>query len=195
MNLANRITVARIAIVPIFVLCLSMDGVWAQSSAMFIFFLGAVSDTLDGWVARRRGEETNFGRIMDPLADKLLVVAALIILVDKSVIPGIPVLLIISRELAISGLRILAAAQGVVIPASPAGKSKTATQVIAISSGLVALWLRSTHQLDMFLGSSLLWLGVILPVWTAWLAAVFSVYSGTQYVVRNWSLLDRASKS
>ena len=101
MNLANRITVGRIAIVPLFVLCLSTDGIWGQSLAIFIFFLGAVSDSLDGWVARSRGEETNFGRIMDPLADKLLVVAALIILVDKSVIPGIPVLLIISRELAI----------------------------------------------------------------------------------------------
>lgn len=195
MNLANRITVARVLIVPFFVLCLYQNGPWIQVAAVILFIIGAVSDTVDGRIARSRGEETNFGRILDPLADKFLVISALVVMVDREVIPGVPVLLIIARELGISGLRILAAKQGVVISASPAGKNKTASQIVAICFGLLSLLVRQFDNSDEVLGALLPWIHHILPLSTVWIAAGFSVYSGTQYIVRNWSLLDRASKS
>ncbi len=132
MNLANRITLARIILVPVFLLILSIKIKYGQFLAAGVFILAASTDGLDGYFARKRKEVTKLGKFMDPLADKLLVSAALISLVELGKISAWVAFIIIGREFAVTGLRAIAAADGVVISASKLGKVKTISQIIAI---------------------------------------------------------------
>lgn len=142
-TISNVITLIRICLVPVFVVALispwpewfGIQGVSNQTKSLvaaFIFILISCTDWLDGYLARSRGEVTNFGKFMDPLADKILVCAALLALVELSVLPAWPVLIILAREFIVSGIRMVAADKGVVIAASWYGKAKTVTQIIAI---------------------------------------------------------------
>lgn len=135
MTLATAITLSRIFLIPVFMaLVLSRTGeVWA----VVVFVLAALTDTLDGYVARARKEITKFGQLMDPIADKLLVSAALIVLVEQNEISSWVVMLILGREFAVSGLRMVVASDGIVIPASFIGKLKTVSQIVAIVALLV----------------------------------------------------------
>ncbi|NLG86947.1 MAG: CDP-diacylglycerol--glycerol-3-phosphate 3-phosphatidyltransferase [Firmicutes bacterium] len=137
MNLPNKITLTRICLVPVFMLIAWLKLPYSDYLATFVFILAALTDTLDGYLARRRQEVTRFGKLLDPLADKLLVSAALLILVEGGRLGSWVALIIIGRELAVTGLRALAALDGVVIAASRLGKLKTVFQVIAISALLV----------------------------------------------------------
>ena len=133
MNLANKLTLIRIFLVPVFLLFIATKDIpYGSFIATFIFILASLTDKLDGYVARSRNQITNFGKFMDPLADKLLVTAALISLVELHVVPAWAAVVIIAREFAVSGLRSIAAAQGRVIAASWWGKIKTVIQIIAI---------------------------------------------------------------
>ena len=133
MNLANKLTMLRIILVPIFLIFIVVKGIpYGSIIATLIFIIASLTDQLDGYIARSRNEITNFGKFMDPLADKLLVTAALISLVEFNLIPGWATVVIIAREFAVSGLRTLAASEGKVIAASWWGKIKTVTQIIAI---------------------------------------------------------------
>lgn len=132
MNLANKITLVRVILVPIFMLVLYSDIPNSTYIAGWIFIIASLTDTLDGYIARSRKLVTNFGKFVDPLADKILVSAALILLVELGKIPGWVVVLIIAREFTITGFRILAASEGVNIAASSLGKIKTITQLLAI---------------------------------------------------------------
>ncbi len=138
MNLANRITLARIFLVPVFLLILSVKtksgqyGQYVEYLAALIFVLAASTDGLDGYFARKRKEVTRLGKFMDPLADKLLISAALISLVELGKITAWIAFLIIGREFAVTGLRAIAAADGMVISASKLGKTKTVSQIVAI---------------------------------------------------------------
>jgi len=134
MNLPNRLTTLRVALIPLFLLAL-YGGYWG--AALLIFALASVTDALDGHIARSRGLVTDFGKFMDPLADKLLVTAALIAFVELLDVPGWAVFLIIARELAITGLRTIAAGKGVVLAADKWGKLKTVTQMVWIVYGLL----------------------------------------------------------
>ena len=130
MNLANKLTLIRIFLVPVFLLFIATKDIpYGSFIATFIFILASLTDKLDGYVARSRNQITNFGKFMDPLADKLLVTAALISLVELQVVPGWAAVVIIAREFAVSGLRSIAAAQGRVIAASWWGKIKTVIQI------------------------------------------------------------------
>lgn len=142
-TISNIITLVRICLVPVFVVALitpwptwfSITGVSSTTKSLIaalIFILISCTDWLDGYLARSRGEVTNFGKFMDPLADKILVCAALLALVELSVLPSWPVLIILAREFIVSGIRMVAADKGVVIAASWYGKAKTVTQIIAI---------------------------------------------------------------
>lgn len=125
MNLANKLTLIRIFLVPVFLVFIAVKDIpYGSFIATFIFILASLTDKLDGYIARSRNQITNFGKFMDPLADKLLVTAALISLVDLQVVPGWAAVVIIAREFAVSGLRSIAAAQGRVIAASWWGKIK-----------------------------------------------------------------------
>ena len=177
MNLANKLTVLRMILVPIFLICAMINTATANVIALAIFVIASITDKLDGYIARSRNEITNFGKFMDPLADKLLVTCALILLVERGVIAAWVVVVIIAREFIVSGLRTLAASQGVVIAASNWGKLKTAIQMIAIIMGLLSLvynpeWLNITTQV------------------TIYLAAVITIISGVDYFVKGKDIIN-----
>jgi CDP-diacylglycerol---glycerol-3-phosphate 3-phosphatidyltransferase len=132
LNLPNALTVLRILAVPVLVVALVDETPNGDTIAAIVFALAALTDGLDGYIARRRSEVTTFGKLMDPLADKLLIVAALVSLVSLNRIAAWVAMVIIARELAVTGLRALAADRGVVISASWLGKLKTLLQVVAI---------------------------------------------------------------
>ena len=161
-TISNVITLVRICLVPVFVVALispwpdwfGFEGISMQSKSLvaaFIFILISCTDWLDGYLARSRGEVTDFGKFMDPLADKILVAAALLALVELDVLPSWPVLIILAREFIVSGIRMVAANKGVVIAASWYGKAKTVTQIIAIVLFIVKdsiLPVTPGHELD-----------------------------------------------
>ena len=132
LNLPNLLTLLRILLVPVLVVALLSATPNASALAAAVFALAALTDGLDGYIARSRKDITTFGKVMDPIADKLLIAAALITLVSLHRVAAWVAMVIIAREFAVSGLRVAAGQQGVVIPASPLGKLKTVTQVAAI---------------------------------------------------------------
>lgn len=150
MNLANKLTLIRIFLVPVFLIFMAKGIPYGSFIATFIFILASLTDKLDGYIARSRNQITNFGKLMDPLADKLLVTAALISLVELKVVPAWAAVIIIAREFAVSGLRSIAAAQGRVIAASWWGKIKTVIQIVAIISLLLEINIRDAKHFNIF---------------------------------------------
>lgn len=140
MNTANKLTLFRVVLVPVFMIFLLSDINNGHYIAAAIFIIASLTDTLDGHIARSRNQITNFGKFMDPLADKILVSAALISLIELGKVPAWAVVVIIAREFAITGLRVLAASAGITIAASKLGKIKTITQLIAIIALLLNNW-------------------------------------------------------
>src|SRR5918995_1320943 len=138
LNLPNTLTVLRILLVPVVVVALLDETPNGDAIAAGVFALAAVTDGLDGWIARSRGSITTFGKLMDPLADKLLVTAALVSLVSLGRLEAWIAMVIIAREFAVTGLRGVAAERGVVIQASWLGKAKTILQIAAVIA-LIAL--------------------------------------------------------
>jgi CDP-diacylglycerol--glycerol-3-phosphate 3-phosphatidyltransferase len=132
LNVPNFLTVVRILLVPVVVVALLEETPNADMLAAVVFAVAAFTDGLDGYLARSRGSVTTFGKLMDPLADKLLIIAPLILLVSAGRIAGWVAMVIIAREFAVTGLRMVAAERGIVISAGPLGKLKTVLQVAAI---------------------------------------------------------------
>lgn len=137
MNLANKITIFRIFLIPIFMVFALLEIKYSHYIAASIFLFAALTDALDGYIARSRNQITVFGKFADPLADKLLISAALIVLVELGSLSSWIAFIIIAREFLITGFRVLAASDGIVIAASGWGKIKTITQIIAIISMLI----------------------------------------------------------
>jgi CDP-diacylglycerol--glycerol-3-phosphate 3-phosphatidyltransferase len=135
-NLPNALTLVRVLLIPVLVVALTAEGNEAVAAA--VFALASATDFLDGWLARRRESVTNFGKVMDPIADKLMVAAALIALVSLERLAAWIALVIVAREFAVSGLRAAAGQQGVVIDASNFGKAKTLVQVATIFVLIIA---------------------------------------------------------
>jgi CDP-diacylglycerol--glycerol-3-phosphate 3-phosphatidyltransferase len=138
LNLPNALTLVRILLVPVLVVALTVETPGGSAIAAAVFALAAVTDGLDGYIARSRQAITTFGKVMDPVADKLLIAAALISLVSLDRLAAWVAMVIIAREFAVSGLRIAAGQQGVVIPASRLGKAKTVAQVAAVLALIAA---------------------------------------------------------
>jgi CDP-diacylglycerol--glycerol-3-phosphate 3-phosphatidyltransferase len=132
LNLPNALTLIRILLVPVLVVALTVETPGGSTIAAIVFAAAALTDGLDGYIARSRQSITTFGKVMDPVADKLMIAAALISLVSLDRLAGWVAMVIIARELAVTGLRTVAAEQGVVIAASWLGKLKTALQVAAV---------------------------------------------------------------
>jgi CDP-diacylglycerol---glycerol-3-phosphate 3-phosphatidyltransferase len=147
LNLPNVLTVARILAVPVIVVALLDETPNGDVIAAIVFALAAFTDGLDGYIARSRGSITTFGKLMDPLADKLLIVAALVALVSLDRLAAWVAMVIIAREFAVTGLRTIAAEQGVVIAASWLGKLKTIVQVAAVFA--LILWESSPLGVDL----------------------------------------------
>lgn len=171
MNLANKLTISRIVLIPIFMIVLLYRIPFGEYIAAAIFIIAASTDGLDGYFARKRKEITNLGKLMDPLADKLLIAAALVSLVEMKEISAWVAVVIIGREFFVTGLRSIAAAEGVVIAASKLGKIKTVTQIVAIS----ALLLRD-FPLNM--------LNIKFGKYAIYIAVFFTVWSGVDYYIR-----------
>ena len=181
MNLPNTLTMIRIILVPIFMLVLLVKIPYGQLFAAAIFIIAASTDGLDGYIARKRKQITNFGKIMDPLADKLLVSAALISLVQLGKISGWVAVLIIGREFAVTGLRSVAAAEGIVIAASKLGKYKTVSQIVAIVAILINEFIIKI-------------IGLPLGDYFMYVAIFFTVYSGLDYFLKAGKLLRAGLK-
>ncbi|HTI36943.1 MAG TPA: CDP-diacylglycerol--glycerol-3-phosphate 3-phosphatidyltransferase [Vicinamibacterales bacterium] len=177
MNLPNALTIGRIFLVPLLVVVLLTKfegrvilGVRKEIVGAAIFGLASLTDVLDGYLARRRKQITTLGQLMDPLADKLLITAALISLVAMELAPAWMAAVIIGREFAVTGLRSLAQARGVIIPASPLGKVKMISEVVAI----LLLILGSDQLPQLFM------LGII----ALWIAMIAALVSGFDYYRR-----------
>ncbi len=174
MNLPNKLTMLRIIMIPAFIIVL-MTGYYYISAIIFI--LAATTDALDGYIARKYNLVTNFGKIMDPLADKLLVVSALICLVELGDIAGWMVIVILAREFTITGLRTVAAAQGIVIAAGWSGKIKTVLQMIAVPALLLQNW-------------PFYYIGFPFATVMLWAAVIMTIVSGAEYIVKNKSVFS-----
>lgn len=192
---ANIVTLIRICLVPVFVLAIlspwpewvGLPGITMEAKCVIaagIFILISCTDWIDGYLARSRGEVTDFGKFMDPLADKILVTAALIALVELAVLPGWPVLIILAREFIVSGIRMVAASKGTVIAASWYGKAKTVFQIIAIVLFLLKDSLTFTRAAGAFTNP------MFVLSWTVMvIALVLTVMSMLDYLVKARHLL------
>ena len=165
-NLPNMLTSVRLGSIPLVVICLYFSGRWSSFLAAAFFGLAFTTDFLDGYFARRYGEVTKLGKFLDPLADKILVSVTMIMLIPLERIPVWMVILIIAREMAVTGLRGMAANEGIVIQAEALGKYKTAFQSVA----LIGLCLHYTYFDINFhaVGMALLWIALILTLWSGW---------------------------
>ncbi len=131
-NLPNLVTIGRILLIPVFVVLFADPTPSRSLVAAGVFVIAAVTDLLDGYLARRRGQVTSLGKLLDPIADKLLVLSGLILLVQFDRVPAVIAILIIAREVAVTGVRAVAASQGIVLAAETLGKYKMVLQVVAI---------------------------------------------------------------
>jgi len=164
LNAPNLLSLSRIAAVPVLVLLLVFENRITSRLAAILFLIAIFTDLLDGFLARRQQVITNFGRFLDPVADKLINSAALIMLIPLGRIPAWMVLLIIARELAVTGLRAMASSEGIVIDASMLGKRKTLTQNTAI---FLLIFHYPIKALDFHLyGMVLLWMALIITYWS-----------------------------
>jgi CDP-diacylglycerol--glycerol-3-phosphate 3-phosphatidyltransferase len=200
-NAANLVTLSRIVVAPIFLIFIFREEAWAKWTAGLLFAWGAFSDYLDGYLARKYKLQTNFGILMDPLADKILFLTVLIAFVQLQLVPTWMVVIIAAREFLITGFRQFAQSRNVVIAASRAGKHKTVSQIVAISVVLAILCVRSTveqsqGQWDMVVARMGQWgdiLDIVVwygPYWLMFYATFMSVISGIDYVVRNRHVLS-----
>lgn len=175
MNLANKLTVLRVFMIPIFLLVLYwMPVPMNRYLAVLIFILASLTDMLDGKIARKYNMVTDFGKFMDPLADKLLVMAALVSMVDMGDLAAWVVVVILAREFAITGFRTLAVEANIVLAASWWGKVKTTTQMIMIPIVLLDLPFAFMPMLEMVLVG---------------LAVFFTIFSGADYIIKNKQVL------
>ncbi|HLK49577.1 MAG TPA: CDP-diacylglycerol--glycerol-3-phosphate 3-phosphatidyltransferase [Bryobacteraceae bacterium] len=188
MNLPNTLTILRIFFVPLLVAALVQENVSFRIASIFvtrewlalaIFLVAAATDLLDGYLARRWRQVTTIGTLLDPIADKLLVSAALISLVQVRVLPGWMAILIVAREFAVSGLRSIAAAEGYTIKASDLGKTKMLSQVVGISVMMLSIGNRALHFPGMIL---------------MWTVVVFAVLSAFSYFRKFWHKVDEGVK-
>jgi len=196
MNLPNSVTMTRIIMIPLFLWILSPHFPWQgndsvqEISASILFVLASITDGLDGYLARKRGQITTMGMLLDPLADKIMVTAAFVALVayNPDVVKVWIVVVIIGREFLISGLRSIASSEGFTITASELGKLKTVVQIVSVTSAILA------HRWDHWTFGV-----VVVPIrWYAIAAIYFTVVvstiSAVDYFVAFWKKIDHASK-
>jgi len=209
MNLPNSITLSRIACVPLLIWVLSpafpltgghgavgLRGGEQEVIASILFILASITDGLDGYLARRRKQITTIGMLLDPLADKLLVTAAYIILVayNPRIVPPWIAVLVIGREFLVSGLRSIAASEGFTIEASEIGKLKTVIQIVSVVAAILA------HRWDYWLwfptksGGGFVIAVHMIALWAIWWMTIVSIISATDYFVGFWKKIDHASE-
>ena len=180
-NLPNQLTIARICAIPLFIILLLMGF---RVTATIVFLAAAFTDMLDGKIARKYNLVTNFGKLMDPLADKLLTMAAFVCLVELGDIPAWMVIVILGREFIITGMRQVAAAEGIVIAAGWSGKIKTVCQMVAIPLIMLNNWPCSMLPFRFPLDQIALWAALVMTIW-----------SGGEYIIKNKEVFSMKNKS
>ena len=171
MNTANKLTMLRVVLIPVFLVLLYVPVPFHRTFALVVFILASVTDFVDGYVARHYNQVTDFGKFMDPLADKMLVMAALLWFVEEERLPAWAMLIVIVREFAVTALRLMAVERGRVIAAAWSGKVKTASTMVCIC--LMLIFARP-------------WLDVLCAA----VILVTTVYSGVEYFVKNRDVMD-----
>lgn len=176
MNLPNKLTIARMIAVPFFIAAYLLGY---SPAALIIFIAASITDALDGKIARSQNLVTNFGKIMDPLADKILVYSALCLFIESDIIKAWMLILILAREFIVAGMRTVAASEGTVLAAGMSGKIKTALQMVAVIVFLFALCLNEARATVMMIGNVIFWASLVM-----------TVYSGCEYVWKNRSVFS-----
>lgn len=180
LNIPNVLSITRILSVPIFIVLMLEPSPVRALGAAIIFLFASATDWLDGYLARRLGQVTKLGKLLDPVADKILVASALIILVNiHTGAPWLAVaaIIMIGREFGVTGLRAIASTEGIVIPAETTGKYKTGTQIAAVLSFVLDFNMETTWL------TNIGWITLVIAV-------ILSVYSGIQYFVQYWKKLN-----
>ena len=173
MNTANKLTMLRVIMIPAFLLVLYLNIPYANYWALVIFALASITDTLDGYIARHYNQVTDFGKFMDPLADKCLVIAAMLWFVEVGLMPAWALLVVVVREFGVSGLRMVAADKGRVIAAGWSGKVKTASTMVCILLMLLPI-------------------PAIVNTICVAVIVLTTVYSGVEYFAKNLDVLSEA---
>ncbi len=170
MNLPNKLSLLRIFCIPILVILMSCSASWCPWAALAVFIFACLTDFLDGYLARKNNWITDFGKFIDPLADKMLVLSSFLMLIDQKLLPAWFVILVLARELSVDGLRLTAMTKGLVIAAGKLGKIKTASQMIYI----IMMMIFHFSALD-------LWIPLFCTCWVAFI----TLWSGIDYFIRN----------
>ena len=190
MNWANRLTLSRLALTVLFVMALNSSWEYARTSALILFLIAGITDFVDGEVARRYGIVTNFGKLMDPLVDKIMMAAAFISLVPLRAVPAWAATTVVARDFLITGVRLMASSKGRVLPAERLGKQKTSWQIITV---IFFLALLSVAELQSSAANDVWWTrawdqaGPVL----VWITVGLTVYSGLGFAWRNRDLIAR----
>lgn len=175
MNTPNKLTVLRMILVPVFMVLMMFDDLTMQMSGLLVFIVASITDWLDGYLARRDNLVSDFGKFMDPLADKMLTTAAFLVIMEKDFISSWVLLIILFREFLVSGIRLVAVGEGKVIAASIWGKAKTVSQMIAIIASLLLM------NVSMFTpGVTYITVNVLV-----WVSTILTLISGADYLIKN----------
>ena len=174
MNLANRITLVRVILIPVFLVVLYLDFPYNNLVGLGVFVIASLSDFLDGYIARSRNMVTDFGKFVDPIADKMLVTSAMLMFVEWGRMAAWMLLIVVAREFAVSALRMMAADNGKVIAAAWSGKVKTASTMVCI---ILMLGLTNLPLLDTV---------------CSWVIVLTTLYSGIEYFIKNKDVINWA---
>lgn len=177
MTTASKITLLRVVMIPVFVVIMLLNFKYSTIIALAVFILASITDSVDGYIARKYNQVSDFGKFIDPLADKLLVMSAMLILVQWGQMPAWAAIIILAREFSVTGLRLVAVESGVVIAAAVSGKIKTFVSIVAL-----CLMMTPWHDAVLFGPVTLDMLCVALMLIT-------TVWSGIEYFVKNWKVL------
>ena len=177
MNLANKITLARVVMIPVYMVTMYLSGgqggIWLWVS-LGVFVIASITDFVDGHIARKKNQVSDFGKFLDPLADKLLVIAAMTMFTQWGIFPAWALMVVLAREFAVTGLRLIAVQKGIVIAAGWSGKVKTASTMIGLCAMMAAYGI-----------SRFEWVHTVV----LWVIVITTVYSGAEYFIHNWRCL------
>ncbi len=190
MNLPNKLTLLRVLLVPVFLIFMYISVPYSYTITLVIFAVASITDALDGHIARKNHLVTNFGKFLDPLADKVLVIAALAVFAAMPEVNmgAVPLIIIVSREFMVSGLRLIAADSGVVVAAGIWGKLKTAFTMVTIVAILV--WLAVVNDFGVSVSESVSNAADIITAVLIWISVALTVISGAVYLKGYWHLID-----
>lgn len=179
MTTASKITMVRVAMIPVFMILMYCQ---LYAAALIVFIIASCTDFVDGYIARHYNQVSDFGKFLDPLADKLLVIAAMVLFTEWGIFPSWALMIVLTREFGVTGLRLVAVGNGRVIAAGWSGKIKTASTMVGLCLMMAALIF------------PVLSAGGVLELVVTWVIVVTTVVSGVEYFVRNWDVLGLGGK-